>query len=105
MIEQADLPARGRPHGGEGASSAFGLTPRERDVFELVGLALTNREIACRLLLSEKTVKSHVTAVMRKLGVRNRVEAALIAARQHGPLANTRQPGFLARGETAPTRS
>lgn len=59
-----------------------GLTPRERDVLDMVGLALTNREIAVRLCLSEKTVKRHVTMVMRKLGARNRVETALMVERQ-----------------------
>lgn len=58
------------------------LTTREIAVFELVGQGLTNREIAERLFLSEKTVKGHVTVVMQKLGVRNRVEAALVAARR-----------------------
>jgi len=57
------------------------LTSRERTVFELLGEGLTNREIAERLFLSEKTVKRHVTVVMQKLGVRNRVEAAILATR------------------------
>lgn len=61
------------------------LSPRERTVLEMLGLGLTNREIAGRLYLSEKTVKRHVTVVMQKLGVRNRVEAALLAARPGRP--------------------
>ena len=65
------------PHPPPGAS----LTPRERTVLEMLGQGLTNREIAQRLYLSEKTVKRHVTVVMQKLGVRNRVEAALMAAK------------------------
>ncbi len=60
------------------------LSPRERTVLEMLGQGLTNREIAQQLYLSEKTVKRHVTVVMQKLGVRNRVEAALIAAKQSG---------------------
>lgn len=61
------------------------LTERERAVFDLVGEGLTNREIADRLSLSEKTVKGHVTIVMQKLGVRNRVQAALVAAKEREP--------------------
>ena len=61
------------------------LTPRERMVFEMLGQGLTNREIAQQLYLSEKTVKGHVTVVLQKLGVRNRVEAALLAARARRP--------------------
>ncbi len=64
--------------------SVDALTERELSVFELLGRGLTNREIADTLFLSEKTVKGHVTVVMQKLGVRNRVEAALIAARRNG---------------------
>lgn len=61
------------------------LTPRERSVFELLGEGLTNREIAERLFLSEKTVKRHVTVVLQKLGVRNRVEAAILATKGGAP--------------------
>jgi DNA-binding NarL/FixJ family response regulator len=52
------------------------LSPREREVLELIGEGATNREIAERLYLSPHTVKDHTTAVYRKLGVRNRAEAA-----------------------------
>ena len=61
------------------------LTPRERTVFEMLGQGMTNREIGERLYLSEKTVKRYVTVVMQKLGVRNRVEAALVASRAQRP--------------------
>lgn len=60
------------------------LSAREREVFDLLGEGLTNREIAERLFLSEKTVKHYVTMVMQKVGARHRVEVALMAARQPG---------------------
>jgi two-component system response regulator DesR len=52
------------------------LSPREREVLELIGDGATNREIAERLYLSPHTIKDHTTALYRKLGVRNRAEAA-----------------------------
>jgi two-component system response regulator DesR len=52
------------------------LTTREREVLELLAEGATNREIAGRLLLSPHTVKEHTSALYRKLGVRNRAEAA-----------------------------
>jgi len=58
-----------------------GLTAREREVLELLGRGLMNREIARRTSLSEKTVASHVASLISKLGVRGRVDAALIGRR------------------------
>ncbi|MGC5077787.1 response regulator [Agrococcus sp. DT81.2] len=55
------------------------MTPRERDVLALVGQGLGNAEIARRLHLSPSTVKDHVSAVLTKLAVTNRVQAAIIA--------------------------
>ncbi|MFE1173478.1 response regulator [Streptomyces sp. NPDC058773] len=57
------------------------LSPREREVLELIGAGLTNREIADRLFLAEKTVKNRVSAILAKLGVGRRVQAAMVAER------------------------
>ncbi len=59
------------------------LTDREREILELIGNGLTNREIGEKIFLSEKTIKHYVTNILQKLQVRSRVEAALLANR-HG---------------------
>ncbi|MFJ1969199.1 response regulator [Streptomyces sp. NPDC087903] len=64
-------------------SSLQDLSGREREVLTLIGQALSNAEIAERLRLSQATVKNHVTAVLRKLGLRDRVQA-VVAAYDHG---------------------
>ena len=67
---------RGRAGRGVG-----GLSPREREVAGLVADGRTNREIAARLFLSEKTIETVLSRVFRKLGVRSRAEvAARVAA-------------------------
>lgn len=77
--------AGGRTGGGrlgrEAAARARAaqLSPREREVLGLVGQGLSNPEIAARLHLVEGTVKAYVSAVLERLGVRNRVQAAIVA--------------------------
>lgn len=88
----ADLPAPSP--GGEGSGPAHemvgqqalaplrpGLTAREQQVLTLIAQGHTNQEIARALVVSEKTVKNHVTNILRKLGVRDRTQAAVWALR------------------------
>ncbi|MFE0403372.1 response regulator [Streptomyces nigra] len=56
-----------------------GLSDREREILDLIGEGLTNRQIGQRLYLAEKTVKNHISRLLAKLGVERRVQAAVIA--------------------------
>jgi non-specific serine/threonine protein kinase len=58
------------------------LSPREQDVLRLVAEGLTNKEIARRLILSEHTIKSHLTSLFNKLGADSRAQAVAIAAQR-----------------------
>jgi DNA-binding NarL/FixJ family response regulator len=83
------LPAEAISTGGRSVGAERGggedpppkLTRRQTDVFGLLALGLSNREIGRRLALSEGTVKLHVAALLKKLGVNNRTQAAVKAAR------------------------
>lgn len=58
------------------------LSPKEEQILDLVGEGLTNRQIAERLTLAEKTVKNYVSTLLGKLGVESRTQAAVLAARR-----------------------
>lgn len=59
-----------------GSDPLDALTEQERNVLNLIGEGMSNREIAQRLFLAEKTIKNHVTSVLAKLGMRRRTQAA-----------------------------
>jgi len=69
------------PLDAHAAAAALGLSAREIEVLELVTAGLTNGEIAERLFITRKTAAVHVTHILDKLGVANRVGAAMIGAR------------------------
>lgn len=85
-----DVPRTDGGTGGTGAPSQAEpvrpaepepLTPRESEVLELVSRGMTNKEVARRLYLTDRTIKNYMTSIMSKLRVRNRVEAALSVER------------------------
>jgi DNA-binding NarL/FixJ family response regulator len=67
--------------GAAAPSGARNLTKREREILALVAEGLSNREIADKLVLSPETVKSHVAAILEKLNVSDRTQAAIYAVR------------------------
>jgi DNA-binding NarL/FixJ family response regulator len=84
VAAESVVSAAATPTGREDAAAALrrtGLSAREIEVLQLVAAGRTNGEIADRLYISRKTAGVHVTHILDKLAVSNRVEAAMVAAR------------------------
>jgi len=69
-------------HGSSGDALLDSLTDQERRIFDLLAEGLTNREIAERMFLAEKTIKNYVSNFLAKMGMQRRTEAAVYAARR-----------------------
>lgn len=90
----AQLVGRGGSARAEPSPAPFAdLTPRELEILECLAGGYSNKMIARLLNIADGTVKLHVKAILRKLGMRSRVEAAVIAA-EHGMGKNRKKPGF-----------
>jgi two-component system response regulator DegU len=71
------------PEGGGGVRDVHGLTERELEIVRLVASGNKNKEVGATLMISERTVKTHLTSIFQKLGVRDRVGLVMYALR-HG---------------------
>jgi DNA-binding NarL/FixJ family response regulator len=81
--QPADQPAAARPEPEQPDKASSELTERERGVLRLIASGLNNREIAERMVISEETVKTHVSSILSKLGLEDRTQAAIWALK-HG---------------------
>jgi DNA-binding NarL/FixJ family response regulator len=80
---EIDAAEEGAAAARDGDPALGALSPRELEVLALIAEGLSNRAIGERLVISDKTAGRHVSNVFAKLGVRNRAQAARIAA-EHG---------------------
>jgi DNA-binding CsgD family transcriptional regulator len=83
QADRRDGPGRrGAPRGG--GRLAAGPEAGGHRILELIGQGLTNRQIGQRLLLAEKTVKNYVSSILAKLGIEQRVQAAILVSELKG---------------------
>jgi DNA-binding NarL/FixJ family response regulator len=75
----------GTAGGGASPQRLESLTAQERRVLDLIGEGLTNRQIAERMFLAEKTAKNYVSSLLTKLGLQRRSQAAVVAVRHANP--------------------
>jgi DNA-binding NarL/FixJ family response regulator len=88
-----------------GQKPAIEFSDREEQVLDLLARGLSNKAIAFRLDLSDKTVKYYLTHIMRKLQVRNRVEAAIYASQRANVQPPIQAVGRPARRPAGPSRA
>ena len=85
LLEQIANPEDSAPE--RNATPFDELTAREREVLQLIASGLTNKEIAAALFITEKTVKTHVSHILEKLGLSDRTQAAILAVK-HGMISH-----------------
>lgn len=69
----------GKPHPAGPSTALARLTSREREIFTLMGQGKSNAEIAGELVIAEATIKTHISRIFAKLGLRDRVQAVVLA--------------------------
>jgi Response regulator containing a CheY-like receiver domain and an HTH DNA-binding domain len=85
LLEQIANPEDSAPE--RNATPFDELTAREREVLQLIASGFTNKEIAAALFITEKTVKTHVSHILEKLGLSDRTQAAILAVK-HGLISH-----------------